>query len=55
MLTIILKLLPHSTALISDVQTEAKELASTDDGQQKLTAALAFAKAVVTELEAALA
>lgn len=50
----IVALLPGIPDDINVVEAELKELASTDTGQQKLQAALAFGKVLIEKIEAVL-
>lgn len=54
-LSLILRLAPAIPAIEADFANEIKELSSTDTGKQKIAAALAALKDVVTELEAVFA
>lgn len=53
MLTIILKLLPSIPTIVSEVEAEAKELASTDAGAVKVADAIAAVEAVLAALKTA--
>ena len=50
-LSLILRLAPAVPVIEQDFANEIKELASSDNGQQKIAAALAALKDIVTELE----
>lgn len=50
----IIALLPGIPDDVNAVEAELKELASTDSGVQKLTAALAFAETLVAKIKAVL-